>query len=43
MQDRNVDAPTAGHPKALSLGALVTEGKTKKIYRIVGSVAVRMA
>jgi phosphoribosylaminoimidazole carboxylase / phosphoribosylaminoimidazole-succinocarboxamide synthase len=37
MQDRNVDAPTAGHPKALSLGALVTEGKTKKIYRIVGS------
>jgi phosphoribosylaminoimidazole carboxylase/phosphoribosylaminoimidazole-succinocarboxamide synthase len=37
MQDRTVDAPTAGHPKALSLGALVTEGKTKKIYRIVGS------
>ena len=37
MQDRNVDAPTAGHPQALSLGALVTEGKTKKIYRIVGS------
>jgi len=32
-----VDAPTAGHPKALSLGALVTEGKTKKIFRIVGS------
>jgi hypothetical protein len=32
-----VDAPTAGHPKALSLGALVTEGKTKKIYRITGS------
>ncbi|AMN43015.1 Multifunctional protein ADE2 [Rhodoplanes sp. Z2-YC6860] len=37
MQDRNVDAPTAGHPKALSLGALVTEGKTKKIFRINGS------
>jgi phosphoribosylaminoimidazole carboxylase/phosphoribosylaminoimidazole-succinocarboxamide synthase len=37
MQDRNVDAPTAGHPQALSLGALVTEGKTKKIFRIVGS------
>ena len=37
MQDRTVDAPTAGHPKALSLGALVTEGKTKKIFRIVGS------
>src|SRR3954453_19317626 len=37
MQDRNVDAPTAGHPKALSLGALVTEGKTKKIFRIDGS------
>src|SRR5260221_8468981 len=37
MQDRPVDAPTAGHPKALSLGALVTEGKTKKIFRIVGS------
>ena len=37
MQDRIVDAPTAGHPKALSLGALVTEGKTKKIYRIKGS------
>jgi phosphoribosylaminoimidazole carboxylase/phosphoribosylaminoimidazole-succinocarboxamide synthase len=32
-----VDAPTAGHPKALSLGALVTEGKTKKIFRINGS------
>ncbi|MBX9825761.1 MAG: AIR carboxylase family protein [Xanthobacteraceae bacterium] len=32
-----MDPPTAGHPKALSLGALVTEGKTKKIYRIVGS------
>jgi phosphoribosylaminoimidazole carboxylase/phosphoribosylaminoimidazole-succinocarboxamide synthase len=37
MQDRNVDAPTAGHPQALSLGALVTEGKTKKIFRINGS------
>lgn len=37
MQDRTVDAPTAGHPKALSLGELVTEGKTKKIFRIVGS------
>jgi phosphoribosylaminoimidazole-succinocarboxamide synthase len=33
----SVDAPTAGHAKALSLGALVTEGKTKKIYRINGS------
>jgi phosphoribosylaminoimidazole carboxylase PurE protein len=32
-----LDAPTAGHPKALSLGALVTEGKTKKIFRINGS------
>jgi len=32
-----VDAPTAGHSKALSLGALVTEGKTKKIFRINGS------
>ena len=32
-----VDAPTAGHPQALSLGALVTEGKTKKIFRINGS------
>ena len=32
-----MDAPTAGHPKALSLGALVTEGKTKKIFRIAGS------
>src|ERR1051325_1592797 len=32
-----VDAPTAGHRKALSLGALVTEGKTKKIFRINGS------
>src|SRR4029078_4491651 len=31
------DAPTAGHSKALSLGALVTEGKTKKIFRINGS------
>src|SRR6185503_12080332 len=37
MQDRPVDAPTAGHSKALSLGALVTEGKTKKIFRINGS------
>jgi phosphoribosylaminoimidazole carboxylase/phosphoribosylaminoimidazole-succinocarboxamide synthase len=37
MQDRTVDAPTAGHPQALSLGALVTEGKTKKIFRINGS------
>jgi phosphoribosylaminoimidazole carboxylase / phosphoribosylaminoimidazole-succinocarboxamide synthase len=37
MQDRNVDAPTAGHSQALSLGALVTEGKTKKIFRINGS------
>src|ERR1041384_3052788 len=37
MQDRTVDAPTAGHPKALSLGALVTEGKTKRIFRINGS------
>ena len=37
MQDQNVDAPTAGHPQALSLGALVTEGKTKKIFRINGS------
>src|SRR5215510_6834585 len=37
MQDGPVDAPTAGHPKALSLGALVTEGKTKKIFRIAGS------
>src|SRR6201991_2993308 len=34
---RLVDAPTAGHSKALSLGALVTEGKTKKIFRINGS------
>ena len=32
-----VDAPTAGHPQALSLGALVVEGKTKKIFRINGS------
>jgi phosphoribosylaminoimidazole carboxylase/phosphoribosylaminoimidazole-succinocarboxamide synthase len=40
MQDRNVDAPTAGHPQALSLGALVTEGKTKKIFRINGSELV---
>ncbi len=32
-----MDAPTAGHFQALSLGALVTEGKTKKIFRIVGS------
>jgi phosphoribosylaminoimidazole-succinocarboxamide synthase len=32
-----VDAPTAGHRKALSLGELVTEGKTKKIFRINGS------
>src|SRR5258705_2424595 len=32
-----VDAPTAGHSQALSLGALVTEGKTKKIFRINGS------
>ena len=32
-----MDAPTAGHSKALSLGALVTEGKTKKIFRINGS------
>jgi phosphoribosylaminoimidazole carboxylase/phosphoribosylaminoimidazole-succinocarboxamide synthase len=33
-----VDAPTAGHQtKARSLGALVTEGKTKKIFRISGS------
>ena len=32
-----MDAPTAGHPKALSLGALVTEGKTKKIFHINGS------
>jgi phosphoribosylaminoimidazole carboxylase/phosphoribosylaminoimidazole-succinocarboxamide synthase len=37
MQDQPVDAPTAGHSKALSLGALVTEGKTKKIFRINGS------
>jgi phosphoribosylaminoimidazole carboxylase PurE protein len=37
MQEHPVDAPTAGHPKALSLGALVTEGKTKKIFRINGS------
>src|SRR5947207_15330308 len=37
MQDHTVDAPTAGHSQALSLGALVTEGKTKKIFRIVGS------
>jgi len=37
MQDRTVDAPTAGHSQALSLGALVTEGKTKKIFRINGS------
>src|SRR5882724_6977130 len=42
MQDRNVDAPTAGHPQALSLGALVTEGKTKKIFRIVGSDLVEV-
>jgi phosphoribosylaminoimidazole carboxylase/phosphoribosylaminoimidazole-succinocarboxamide synthase len=40
MQDRPVDAPTAGHSKALSLGALVTEGKTKKIFRINGSELV---
>lgn len=32
-----MDAPTAGHSKTLSLGALVTEGKTKKIFRINGS------
>ena len=33
-----MDAPTAGHKtKAFSLGALVTEGKTKKIFRIAGS------
>ena len=32
-----VDAPTARHPQALSLGALVVEGKTKKIFRINGS------
>jgi phosphoribosylaminoimidazole carboxylase/phosphoribosylaminoimidazole-succinocarboxamide synthase len=32
-----VDAPTAGHSKALSLGPLLTEGKTKKIFRINGS------
>ena len=32
-----MDAPTAGHPQALSLGALVVEGKTKKIFRINGS------
>src|SRR4029078_8329559 len=33
-----VDAQTAGRPaKAISPGALVTEGKTKKIYRINGS------
>ena len=32
-----MDAPTAGHSQALSLGALVTEGKTKKIFRIAGS------
>jgi phosphoribosylaminoimidazole carboxylase/phosphoribosylaminoimidazole-succinocarboxamide synthase len=37
MQDQIVDAPTAGHSKTLSLGALVTEGKTKKIFRINGS------
>ena len=42
MQDRNVDAPTAGHSQALSLGALVTEGKTKKIFRIVGSDLVTL-
>jgi phosphoribosylaminoimidazole carboxylase / phosphoribosylaminoimidazole-succinocarboxamide synthase len=36
-KDRIVDAPTAGHSKAHSLGALVTEGKTKKIFRITGS------
>jgi len=36
-QEHTVDAPTAGHPKTLSLGALVTEGKTKKIFRINGS------
>jgi phosphoribosylaminoimidazole-succinocarboxamide synthase len=36
-EENLVDAPTAGHPKALSLGALVTEGKTKKIFRINGS------
>src|SRR3954466_13273388 len=36
-KDHLVDAPTAGHPQALSLGALVTEGKTKKIFRINGS------
>src|ERR1700757_3602673 len=43
MQDRIVDAPTAGHPKALSPGALVTEGKTKKIFRIHGSDLVSEA
>ena len=32
-----MDAPTAGHPQALPLGALLTEGKTKKIFRINGS------
>jgi phosphoribosylaminoimidazole carboxylase/phosphoribosylaminoimidazole-succinocarboxamide synthase len=37
MQETPVDAPTAGHRHSLSLGALVTEGKTKKIYRINGS------
>src|SRR3954453_18893361 len=35
-----VDAPTARHSKALSLAALVTEGKTKKIFPIVGSELV---
>src|SRR6266852_1554518 len=42
MQDRTVDAPTAGHSQALSLGALVTEGKTKKIFRIKGSDLVAL-
>jgi len=35
-QDRTVDAPTAGRPiKTYSPGALLAEGKTKKIYQIV--------
>jgi phosphoribosylaminoimidazole carboxylase/phosphoribosylaminoimidazole-succinocarboxamide synthase len=36
-QDSPVDAPTAGHSQALSLGSLLTEGKTKKIYWIKDS------
>src|SRR5882757_3973740 len=38
MQDIAVDAQTAGRPaKTISPDALITEGKTKKIYRINGN------